>query len=96
MHQNFSELSLIIFCIENNIERIFSRPYHRQVNRAIKSANRTIEIYVNEYFYKLPKGDFPLEIAILDALDFHNNNQHFSTKSTPLELKDTTDENLIE
>ena len=51
-------------------------------------------MYVNDY--TLSKEEFSLEIAILDVLDFHNNTPHSSTKYTPMELKDTIDENLIE
>ena len=57
------------FCIENNIERVFSPPYHPQANGAVEAAHKIIEKYVNNYFYTLPKKEFSLETVILDALN---------------------------
>ena len=84
------------FCIENNIQRIFSPPYHPRANGAVEAAHKIVEKYVNDYFYTIPKEEFSLETAILDALEYHNTTPHSSTKYSPFELKDTTDKKLID
>ena len=34
--------------------------------------NKIIQKYINDYFYTLSEEEFCLDIAILDALHFHN------------------------
>ena len=38
---------------------------------------------------------FDIEVSIEDAIDFHNNRKLKSTGYKPIEIKDTTDENII-
>ena len=49
------------FCIENDIERIYSPPYYPQVNGAVKSAHKVIEKFINDNFYIIRSNYFSLE-----------------------------------
>ena len=86
---------LINYCIENKVERLYSPPYHPKANGAVEAAHKIIQKYINDYFYTLSEEEFCLDIAILDALHFHNYSKHSSTLFTPFELKDTNDIELI-
>lgn len=68
------------FCIENDIERIFSPPYQPQVNGAVKAVHKTIQKFINDYFYTRDGENFYIEKAILDAIEYHNLTKHSSTK----------------
>ena len=84
------------FCIENDIERIFSPPYQPQANGAVEDVHKTIQKFINDYFYTSDGKNFSIEKAILDAIEYHNFTKHSSTKYIPWDLKDTTDIKLIE
>ena len=68
----FKNFMLTNYCIGNKIERLYSPPYHPQANGAVEAAHKIIQKYINDYFYTLSEEEFCLDIAILDALHFHN------------------------
>ena len=57
--------------------------------------HKTIKKFINGQFYTSINSEFNLENAILDAVEYHNNKIHTSTLYTPIQLKDTTDIDLI-
>ena len=92
----FKNVLINNFCIDNQIERIFSPPYTPEANGCIESAHKIVQKFVNSYYYTKSKDEFSLEEAIIDAVEFHNNNKHTSTQYTPSFLKDCTEDNIIE
>ena len=84
------------FCIENNIERLFSPPYLPRANGAVESVHKIIKKYVNDYYYTSDEDDYNIDLPLLDAIEFHNYNVHSSTKYKQIDLKDITDIEIIE
>ena len=87
----FKNILITNYCIENNIERLYSPPYHPQANGAVEAAHKIVQKFINDYFYTLSEEEFSIDLAILDAINYHNNTKHSSTLFTPLEIKDITD-----
>ena len=92
----FKNIEINNYCIDNNIERIYSPPYHPQSNGAIESAHKIIEKFIFESFYVQGEEYFNIEEAILNALKYHNFSVHSTTNYTPADLKDITDKTIID
>lgn len=84
------------YCIENNVEHIYSPPYHPRANGTVEAVHKTIQKFVNDYFYISDNKNFNINTALLDAIEHHNNNIHSSTKYTPFELRDIINVDIIE
>ena len=48
-----------------------------------------------DLYYTNEEEDFNLEESLLKAIDYHNSNEHSTTKYKPIDLRDTNDINLI-
>ena len=62
----------------------------------MESVHKTIKKYVNDYYYTFDEDDYNIDVPLLDAIEFHNNKVHSSTKFKPIDLKDITDIEIIE
>ena len=92
----FKNVLINNYCIENNIERIFSPPYHPQSNGSIEAAHKTIQKFVYEEFYINKDKDFNLDEALINANEYHNNSIHYTTLYKPIDIKDLEDNTKIE
>ena len=79
------------FCENNNIQHIFSSPYHPQTNGVIEVAHKEILKNVIIEYSKYP-DNFDFKSALLDAVSNHNNNIHTTTKYKPCELFENSNE----
>ena len=82
------------FCLNKNIKHIFNSPYHPQTNGVVEISHKEIRHNVMLYYSQNP-DNFDLNNAILNAIDIHNNKIHTITKYKPIELINTSNEELI-
>ena len=80
------------YCIDNNINLVFSSPYHLKSNRAIESVHKEIRKYLLNKFIK-NEINFDLEKELLNIIKIHNNKVHSSTSRIHKEIKDLQDPN---
>ena len=93
--KEFNNQNLKIFLENNGIKYLRSAPYHPQSNGCCEAVHKEIKKFLIAQ-KKKKKGKFDIDIAIEEAIDFHNNRQLKSTGYKPSELKDNTDETIIE
>ena len=79
------------FCVDHNINHIFSSPYHPQTNGVVWVAHKEIKKNVIIDYSKHPEN-FNLKTSLLEAVEIHNNNIHTTTLYRPVELFENTDE----
>ena len=73
---------------------IHSSPYHPQTNGAVEVTHKEIQKYIfNEYIKN--KNNFKIDDALFNIIKIHNNKIHTTTKRSPKEIRDLTDENEI-
>ena len=73
---------------------IHSSPYHPQTNGAVEFTHKEIQKYIfNEYIKN--KNNFKIDDALFNIIKIHNNKIHTTTKRSPKEIRDLTDENEI-
>ena len=91
----FSNRLLKNYCIDNNINLVFSSPYHPQTNGACESVHKEIRKYLLNKFIN-NENNFDIEKELLNVIKIHNNKVHSSTSRIPKEIKDLQDQNEIE
>ena len=92
--KKFNNQILKIYLENNNIKFLRSSPYHPQSNGCCEAVHKEIKNFLLLNKEK-QKEKFDIEVSIEDAIDFHNNRKLKSTGYKPIEIKDTTDENII-
>ena len=85
----------ILAFLHNNIEVIFSSPFHPQTNGVVEVVHKQMQQIIFNKF-SLNQNDFDLREAILDANYYHNNEIHSTTGYRPFDLKDCNDQKIIE
>ena len=93
--KEFNNILLKTYLENNNIKYLRSAPYHPQSNGCCEAVHKEIKNYLLSAKDK-KKESFDLEISLEDAIDFHNNRKMKSTGFKPIELKDCTNEQLID
>ena len=85
------------YCTENNIIHSYSKPYTPKSAGAVEAAHKQIKKLVFDQYYTEKENDreFNLEDALLNSINFHNNNIHSITGFKPVDLKDIEDINII-
>ena len=53
------------FCIENNIESLFSPLYLPRANEAVESVHKIIKKYVNDYYYTSDEDDYNIDLLLI-------------------------------
>ena len=92
--KEFDNQFLKTYCIDNDIKLIHSSPYHPQTNGAVEVTHKEIQKYIfNEYIKN--KNNFKIDDALFNIIKIHNNKIHTTTKRSPKEIRDLTDENEI-
>ena len=92
--KEFNNQILKIYLENNKIKFLRSTPYHPQSNGCCEAVHKEIKNFLILNKEK-QKEKFDIEVSIEDAIDFHNNRKLKSTGYKPIEIKDTTDENII-
>ena len=92
--KEFNNQTLKIYLDNNNIKYLRSAPYHPQTNGCCEAVHKEIKNYLL-YLKEKEKDLFDLDIAIEEAIDFHNNRILKNTGFKPADLKDIEDENII-
>ena len=82
------------FCNVNAIFHQFSPPYDPKVNGAVEALYQQTQKIIFSNFY-INHENFDLEEVLLNSINYHNNNTHTSTLKKPIEIRDTTDINVI-
>ena len=93
--KEFNNQNLKIYLENNDIKFLRSAPYHPQSNGCCEAVHKEIKKFLLAQ-KENKKDKFDLDIAIEEAIDFHNNRKLKSTGYKPCEIKDITDENIIE
>ena len=83
------------FCNKLNITHVFSKPYNPKSAGCIEATHKQIKKYVYDEFYTNNAEEFFLEDTLLTIINYHNNIEHSSTKFKPIDIKDTSDPDLI-
>lgn len=61
----------------------------------MEAAHKLVHKFINDYIYTLSEDKFSLDLAVLDAINYHNNTKHSSTLFTTMKIKDITDADKI-
>ena len=93
--KEFNNILLKTYLENNNIKYLRSAPYHPQSNGCCEAVHKEIKNYLLRA-KELQKDSFDLEISLEDAIDFHNNRKLKSTGFKPIEIKDCSNEELID
>ena len=93
--KEFNNILLKTYLENNNIKYLRSAPYHPQSNGCCEAVHKEIKNYLLRS-KELQKDSFDLEISLEDAIDFHNNRKLKSTGFKPIEIKDCSNEELID
>ena len=81
------------FCEKNNINHIFSSPYHPQTNGVVEVSHKEIRKNL-VLFYSKYSDNFNIKNALLEIVDNHNNKIHTTTLFKPNELINNQDEKI--
>ena len=93
--KEFKNIHFNIFCSDNNINQVFSKPYNPKSNGCIEASHKEIKQYINAKFYIDEKENFDLNEVLLNAIYTHNNSVHSTTNYKPVDLKDISDPDII-
>ena len=76
---------------------VFSKPYTPKSHGAVEAVHKQIKNHVlTEFYINNPEDFFWGKFCWMNVINFHNNNEHSSTKYKPIDLRDTHDKELIE
>ena len=92
--KEFNNQLLKIYLENNHIKYLRSAPYHPQSNGCCEAVHKEIKNYLLVLKEK-QKEKFDLDIAIEEAIDYHNNRKMKSTGYKPADIKDTSNEDVI-
>ena len=93
--KEFKNIHFNIFCSDNNIKQVFSKPYNPKSNGCIEASHKEIKQYINAKIYIDEKENFDLNEVLLNAIYTHNNSVHSMTNYKPVDLKDISDPDII-
>ena len=91
----FKNESLKIYLENNDIKYVNSAPYHPQSNGCCESIHKEIKKFLQEEFEK-KKNDFDIEVAIINAIIYHNNRVLSSTGYKPNDIRNIADDKIIQ
>ena len=92
--KEFKNNELKYYLENHNIKYITSAPYHPQSNGCCEALHKEIKKYLLDELDK-HKKNFDLEISLVNAIIFHNNRELNSTGYKPVDLRNITDQNII-
>ena len=93
--KEFNNTILKTFLDNNNVNYLRSAPYHPQTNGCCEAVHKEIKNYLLRK-KELLKESFDLEIALEEAIDFHNNRIIKSTGYKPIDLRHNEEKNIID
>jgi len=90
----FTNKELKVYLENQNIMQVFSRVRNPQTNGVVEAFHNTVRKYLlNEL--KIKHKKFNIDYSIAEFIIFYNNSIHGATKKTPVDIKDCTDEDII-
>ena len=93
--KEFNNILLKTFLEDNHIKYLRSAPYHPQTNGCCEAVHKEIKTFLLRK-KELLKDSFDIEIALEEAIDFHNNRILKSTGYKPVDLRNVEDKNIID
>ena len=75
------------YCNENEIIYNYSKPYTPRSAGAVEAVHKQIKRIVMDLYYTNEDKDLSLEEALLKAINYHNYNEHSTTKYKPIDLQ---------
>ena len=91
----FNNHLLKIFLENKNILYLRSAPYHPQSNGCCEAVHKEIKKFLNNYYEK-NKYNFNIEIALEEAIEYHNTRIIDATKYSPIFLRENYDKDLVD
>ena len=93
--KEFNNIILKTFLENHNVKYLRSAPYHPQTNGCCEAVHKELKNYLLRR-KELLKNKFELEIALEEAVEFHNNRIIKSTGYKPIELRNNVNKDIIE
>ena len=92
--KEFINKELKIYLENNNIIYITSAPYHPQTNGCCEAIHKKIKKYLLDELV-IAGENFNFDISVENAIEFHNKSVLNSTGYKPVDIRNTTDETII-
>ena len=92
--KEFINKELKIYLGNNNITYITSAPFHPQTNGCCEALHKKIKKYLSDELV-ITGENFNFDISVENAIEFNNKSVLTSTGYKPVDIKNTTDETII-
>ena len=96
--REFKNHLFFTYCMENNINHVFCKPYNPKSNGCIEASHKEIKKILFDNYYTRDNEidkEFKLLDSLILAISIHNNKVHTTTDYKPSEIRDITDSTII-